>query len=137
MTYEAFIAFYPQFAGFTPAEVLSAYIGQANQRFSAFDPEDAEEARRLYAAHKLTLYAKTVPSRGEDVSAGSSYSSLASAGDGARVTSKRVENVAVTYSSGGGSSSAAGSGLGDLTETEYGLQLLGLIRRFAYSRYVP
>ena len=136
MTTADFLAFYPQFDGVYPDIVLDSYVSLANARFDEYG-EDTEEARRLYTAHKLTLYAKTVPSRGEDVSAGSSYSSLASAGDGARVTSKRVENVAVTYSSGGGSSSAAGSGLEDLTETEYGLQLLGLIRRFAYSRYVP
>ena len=136
MTTADFLAFYPQFDGVYPDIVLDSYVSLANARFDEYG-EDMEEARRLYTAHKLTLYAKTVPSRGEDVSAGSSYSSLASAGDGARVTSKRVENVAVTYSSGGGSSSAAGSGLEDLMETEYGLQLLGLIRRFAYSRYVP
>ena len=136
MTTADFLAFYPQFDGVYPDIVLDSYVSLANARFDEYG-EDMEEARRLYTAHKLTLYAKTVPSRGEDVSAGSSYSSLASAGDGARVTSKRVENVAVTYSSGGGSSSAAGSGLEDLTETEYGLQLLGLIRRFAYSRDVP
>ena len=136
MTTADFLAFYPQFDGVYPGIVLDSYVSLANARFDEYG-EDTEEARRLYTAHKLTLYAKTVPSRGEDVSAGSSYSSLASAGDGARVTSKRVENVAVTYSSGGGSSSAAGTGLEDLTETEYGLQLLGLIRRFAYSRYVP
>lgn len=135
MTTADFLAFYPQFDGVYPDIVLDSYVSLANVRFDEYG-EDTEEARRLYTAHKLTLYAKTVPSRGEDVSAGSSYSSLASAGDGARVTSKRVENVAVTYSSGGGSSSAAGTGLEDLTETEYGLQLLGLIRRFAYSRYV-
>lgn len=136
MTTADFLAFYPQFDGVFPGIVLDSYVSLANARFDEYG-EDTEEARRLYTAHKLTLYAKTVPSHGEDVSAGSSYSSLASAGDGARVTSKRVENVAVTYSSGGGSSSAAGSGLEDLTETEYGVQLLGLIRRFSYSRYVP
>ena len=136
MTTADFLAFYPQFDGVYPGIVLDSYVSLANARFDEYG-EDMEEARRLYTAHKLTLYAKTVPARGEDVSAGSSYSSLASAGDGARVTSKRVENVAVTYSSGGGSSSAAGTGLEDLTETEYGVQLLGLIRRFAYSRYVP
>ena len=47
MTQVEFTAFYPQFAGFTPAIVLSAYIAQANARFGTFQPEDAEEARRL------------------------------------------------------------------------------------------
>ena len=59
MTVAEFTAFYPQFAGFTPAVVLMEYIRQANDRFSSFSEADAEEARRLFAAHKLTLYART------------------------------------------------------------------------------
>ena len=59
MTNLELIAFYPQFASFSPAPVLSAYVAQANERFSSFSDADAEEARRLYAAHKLTLYART------------------------------------------------------------------------------
>ena len=58
MTTAEFTAFYPQFAGFTPAVVLEGYIRQANSRFSSFSEEDAEEARRLYTAHKLTMYAR-------------------------------------------------------------------------------
>ena len=58
MTQAEFTAFYPQFTGFTPAVVLTTYIAQANARFSSFSPEDAEEARRLYTAHRLTLYAR-------------------------------------------------------------------------------
>ena len=54
MTQEEFTAFYPQFQGFTPAVVLTTYIAQANARFSSFTPEDAEEARRLYTAHRLS-----------------------------------------------------------------------------------
>ena len=34
MTAEEFTAFYPQFAGFTPAEVPAEYIRQANARFT-------------------------------------------------------------------------------------------------------
>ena len=56
MTQQDFISFYPQFTGFTPAVVLSEYVAQANSRFSDFSEEDTEEARRLYVAHKLTLY---------------------------------------------------------------------------------
>ncbi len=58
MTQSDFTAFYPQFTGFTPAVVLTTYVAQANARFGAFAPEDAEEARRLYTAHRLTLYAR-------------------------------------------------------------------------------
>ena len=46
MTQSDFTAFYPQFAGFTPAVVLTEYIRQSNARFTGFDSEDAEEARR-------------------------------------------------------------------------------------------
>ena len=76
MTAADFTAFYPQFAGFTPAVVLAEYIRQANARFSSFSPEDAEEARRLYTAHKLTMYARvalpdnTIPSKSAIAAAG-------------------------------------------------------------------
>jgi hypothetical protein len=36
MTESDLITFYPQFAGFTPAIVLSVYVRQANERFSPF-----------------------------------------------------------------------------------------------------
>ena len=79
-----FVAFYPQFAGFTPAVVLTEYIRQANARFSSFSEEDAEEARRLYTAHKLTLYARTAlpdgatPSKAAIATAGQAQQKIAS-----------------------------------------------------------
>ncbi len=136
MTAEGFLAFYPQFTGAFPGIVLDAYVELANARFDDYE-EDIEEARRLYVAHKLTMYAKTVPAGSVEGGGVVSFSSLASAGDGASVTSKRVENVAVTYSTGGASSSSSLSGLADLNETEFGKQLLGLIRLHSFPRYVP
>ena len=59
MTAADFLAFYPQFS-IIPAAVLSAYVEAASLRFDEFD-EDAKEARRLYTAHKLTLYARAMP----------------------------------------------------------------------------
>ncbi len=135
MTSADFLAFYPQFTGAFPSVVLDAYIALANARFDEFG-EDTEEARRLYVAHKLTLYAKTSPAVTPESGSSVSLSSLASSGDAAAITSKRVENVAVTYASGSSSSSSA-SGLEDLTETEYGKQLLSLLRLFSFPRYVP
>ena len=135
MTIAEFTAFYPQFAGFTPAVVLSEYVRQANARFSAFTAEDAEEARRLYAAHKLTLYARvalpegTAPSRAAIVAAGLAQQKIAS---------KKVGEVSVTYATGASSSSvSASSDLADLTETSFGLQLLSLIRLYGRSFYIP
>ena len=55
LTPSAFLAFYPQFSSFSQGVVLSEYLRQANARFSDFE-EDTDEARRLYVAHKLTLY---------------------------------------------------------------------------------
>ena len=135
MTSANFLAFYPQFTDVFPSIVLETYVTLANARFDAFGT-DTEEARRLYVAHKLTLYAKTMPGSSGDGSETSSYASLASSGDGSKVTSKKVENVAVTYSTGSSSSSSATT-LEDLTETEYGKQLLSLLRLFSYPRYVP
>ena len=135
MTQSEFIAFYPQFAGFTPAVVMSTYIAQANARFSSFTEEDAEEARRLYTAHRLTLYARVAlpdgvtPTKAQIAAAGQAQQKIAS---------KKVGEVSVTYSSGTSSSSVSvSSDLADLTETDFGLQLLGLIKLYGRSVYVP
>ncbi len=135
MTLAEFTAFYPQFAGFTPAVVLTEYIRQANSRFGSFAPEDAEEARRLYAAHKLTLYARVALPDG----AVASKAAIAAAGQAQqKIASKKVGEVAVTYSSGTSSSSvSASSDLADLSETDFGLQLLSLLRLYSRSFYVP
>ena len=135
MTQSEFIAFYPQFAGFTPAVVLSEYIRQANTRFTSFSEEDAEEARRLYAAHELTLYARIALPEG----ATPSKSAIAAAGQAQqKIASKKVGEVAVTYASGASSSSGSvSSDMADLTETSFGMQLLGLIKLYGRSVYVP
>ena len=135
MTQSEFIAFYPQFAGFTPAVVMSTYIAQANARFSSFTEEDAEEARRLYTAHRLTLYARVAlpdgvtPTKAQIAAAGQAQQKIAS---------KKVGEVSVTYSSGTSSSSmSVSTDLADLTETDFGLQLLGIIKLYGRSVYVP
>ena len=135
MTQADFTAFYPQFAGFTPAVVLTEYIRQANTRFSAFSAEDAEEARRLYTAHKLTMYARVAlpdgvtPSKAQIAAAGQAQQKIAS---------KKVGEVAVTYSSGTSSSSVSvQTDLADMTETDFGLQLLALLRLYSRSVYIP
>ena len=136
MTASEFTSFYPQFAGFTPAVVLTEYIRQSNTRFSSFTEEDAEEARRLYTAHKLTMYARMALPEGDTPS----KSAIAAAASQARqkIASKKVGEVAVTYSSGASSSSvSAYSDLADMTETDFGMQLLGLIKMYARSVYVP
>ena len=135
MTQAEFTAFYPQFAGFTPALVLTEYVRQANDRFSAFAEEDAEEARRLYTAHKLTMYARVALPEGVTPS----KAAIAAAGQAQqKIASKKVGEVAVTYSFGASSSSVSVStDLADLTETDFGMQLLGLIKMYARSVYVP
>ena len=140
MTQQDFVAFYPQFTGFVPAVVLREYIAQANGRFSDFSEPDAEEARRLYTAHKLTLYAFTVPpvipSGGEPISP-AVISSAGKASGSQQIASKRVGEVSISYASSSNLSSAASTGLADLTETAYGLQLLTLIRQYDRPRYIP
>ena len=55
-----------------------------------------------------------------------------------KIASKKAGEVAVTYSSGTSSSSVSVStDLADLTETDFGMQLLGLIRLYSRSVYVP
>ena len=135
MTQSEFIAFYPQFAGFTPAVVMSTYIAQANERFSGFTETEAEEARRLYTAHKLTMYARVALPEGVTPT----KAQIAAAGQAQqKIASKKVGEVSVTYSSGTSSSSmSVSTDLADLTETDFGLQLLGLIKLYGRSVYVP
>ena len=135
MTAEEFTAFYPQFTGFSPAVVLTEYIRRANGQFSSFTQEDAEEARRLYTAHQLTLYARSAPPEDAPLS----RAALASAGQAPqRITGKKVGEVSVTYAT--AASPASGSGWAepaDLRETAFGLQLLAILRRYRRSLYVP
>ena len=134
MTQADFLAFYPQFTGFEPASVLPVYCSQANARFSAFTAEDAEEARRLYTAHKLTMYARTALTGRE-----AGMAAIAAAGEAPqRMTGKKVGEVSVTYAAGASASfSAVSAALADLPETAYGLQLLALIRQYSRSTYIP
>lgn len=138
MTQQEFTAFYPQFAGFTPAVVLAEYIRQANSRFTSFAPEDAEEARRLYTAHKLTMYARAAPpgEPPETASGGNRYSYAQLAAAGRKIAGKKAGEVSVTYSSGISSAVNVSAGLAGLAETDFGLQLLGLIRLYGRAFYI-
>ena len=133
VTREDFIAFYPIFEEFQPAIVMDEYLRQANARVEDFG-EDADEARRLYAAHRLVMYARVALPEGQS----SSMRVIAAAGEKQqRIASKKVGEVAVTYAASSSNGSASSTAFADLTETDYGLQLLGLIRMYSYGRYVP
>ena len=132
VTREGFIAFYPIFSEFEPALVMEEYLRQANARFADFG-EDADEARRLYTAHRLTMYARAALPEGQR----SSMRVIAAGGDRQqRIASKKVGEVAVTYAASASSGGSGSTAFADLTETDYGLQLLGLIRMYSYGRYV-
>ena len=133
MTESEFTAFYPQFAGFTPAAVMTEYVRQAGARFAAFSPEDAEEARRLYTAHRLTLYARAAPP--EDPGAFSRREIAAAGRFRQEVSSRKAGEVSVTYAA--GTSAQVSTGLADLPETAFGLQLLALLRMYRAAKYVP
>ena len=138
MTQNEFLAFYPQFGNFTPTVVLADAIDQANARFSDWDPADAEHARRLYAAHQLTLYAFTAPPSGSGGSATmEQIASMGKAQGSRQIASKRVGEVQISYSTSSNLSSSANSALADLNETAYGIQLLTLLRLYSRSRYIP
>ena len=134
MTPEAFLAFYPRFSSFSQGVVLTEYLRQANARFSDFG-EDAEEARRLFVAHKLTLYAASTPPEGVTPTP----EVIATAGRGAmqEVASKKVGEVQVSYSTSSSVSASASTSLSDLKETVYGLQLLSLLKLHSFTQYVP
>ena len=132
MTEAGFLSWYPQFASFTPAAVLRETVSRAGGLFSGMEPEDAEEARRLYTAHRLTLYELTRPEEGS-----STVRAAAEAGKSAlqKVSSRKVGDVTVAYAL--STAAAQAAGLADLTETAYGVQLLGLLRLYTGTRYVP
>ncbi len=135
ITQSSFLAFYPQFSSFTPGVVLTEYISQANARFSDFD-SDADEARRLYAAHKLTLYAASCLPEGTGTP---TKAQIASAGKGSlqEVASKKVGEVSVSYDTKSSVVASVSTGLSDLKETVYGLQLLSLLRIYGFAKYIP
>ena len=134
MTAQEFTAFYPQFANFSPSVVLDTYVGQANVRFTDFDPADAEEARRLYAAHKLTMWCRTALPDG----ATPSHSAISNAGRAeAQISSKRVDDVQISYSTSSSSTARNSTGFADLSETNFGLQLLSLLRMYHMTKYIP
>ena len=129
-----FLAFYPQFSSFSQGVVLTEYLRLANARFGDFG-ENAEEARRLFVAHKLTLYAASTPPDGVIPTP----AVIASAGRGSMqaVASKKVGDVSISYDTSASVSSSVSTGLSELKETVYGLQLLSLIRLYGFARYVP
>ena len=124
MTRQTFLAFYPQFSAVS-ATVTDAYIALAEVRFTDLE-EDTEEARRLYVAHKLTLYARTF------VASGASAEAISSAGDNSMITGKHVGEISVSYGSRGNT-----GGNSDLSLTTYGIQLGSLLRIHGFSGYVP
>lgn len=133
MTAETFLAFYPQFS-FANEVVLAEYVDQANLRFK--DCLDAaEEARRLYIAHKLTLWAQTYVVMPEEMNPELAAKKLSGAGVAAQALSKSVGGVSVSKSEGSALSSI--SGYGELKQTEFGLQLIQLLKiATAGGRYV-
>ena len=134
LTAADFLSFYPQFSFFSQGVVLPEYLRQANARFGDFG-EDAGEARRLYVAHKLTLYSASTPPEGVTPTP----AVLATSGRGAmqEVSSKKVGEVQVSYSTSSSVAASVSTGLNDLKETVYGLQLLSLIRIYGLAQYIP
>ena len=129
-----FLAFYPQFSSFSRGVVLTEYLRQANARFGDFG-QDTEEARRLYAAHKLTLFAASLPPDGVTPTP----AVLATAGRGAmqEVASKKAGDVSISYNTSSSVAASVSTGLSDLKETVYGLQLLSLLKLYGFAKYFP
>ena len=134
MTLDKFLAFYPQFSGF-PQVVIDEYTEQANARFGDFE-DMAEEARRLYIAHKLTLYAQTYAEERDGAPTASTMRMIAGSGVAAQALSKSVGGVSVSKSEGSGVSSI--SGYGEWKQTEFGIQLITLAKSATMGgRWVP
>ena len=134
LTPSAFLAFYPQFSSFSQGVVLTEYLRQANARFFDYD-EDTDEARRLYVAHKLTLYAAVCLPEG--VQPSPAVSRTAHKRFYQPIASKKVGEVSVSYNTSSSVSASVSTGLADLKQTIYGLQLLSLIRMHGFAKYIP
>lgn len=132
MTESSFLAFYPQFTCFAGGVVLPEFLRQANARFADFG-EDAEEARRLYTAHRLILYASAMPPENQS----STLESLVQAAKQSlqEITSEKVGEVAISYTS--TQKSTATTAFKDLETTVFGLQLLSLLSQYGFSKYFP
>ena len=131
MTEASFLSWYPQFESFAPAFVLRETVSRANGMFAGMEPEDAEEARRLYTAHRLALYALARPESG----AGPREAAAAGKTALQRIASRKVGEVSVTYAE--NASAGQGGCFADLAETVWGIQLLGLMRLYSGTRYIP
>ena len=130
MTKEQFLSVYPWFSSL-PDAILTDLVDRSNPRFADLE-EDAEEARRLWIAHKLTLFARTaLPT---DASSFPSVREISSAADTFHETSKHVGDVSISLSD---TSAHLSSESTDLSLTLYGRQLLSLLLPSTYPRYVP
>ena len=134
MTTACVIAFYPWLSAI-PEVVMETFVEEANLRFE--DCLDAAEtARRLYVAHKCTLYAQTYTEAVTGATPAISMAKIAGSGVAAQSLSKSVGGVSVSKSEGAALSSI--SGYGELKQTEFGLQLIGLLKiATAGGMYVP
>ena len=132
MTESSFLAFYPQFSCFAQGVVLPEFLRQANARFKDFG-EDAEEARRLYTAHRLILYASAMLPETQE----SSMEMLVQSAKAAlqEIASEKVGEVSVSYAN--TKAVSATTGFKDLETTVYGLQLLSLIKQYGFAKYFP
>ena len=119
-----------------PHVVIETYAEQSNVRFDEF-ADAAEEARRLYIAHKLTLYAQTyAPRPGSGENESTIMARISGAGVSAQALSKSVGGVSVSKSE--GSATSGLSGYAEWKQTEFGLQLIGLAKTaYAGGRYIP
>lgn len=134
MTKEAFLAFYPQFTNF-PEVVVNEYVEQSNIRFEDFQ-DTAEEARRLYIAHKLTLYAQTYVPVLDGSNPALLMSKVSGAGVSAQALSKTVGGVSVSKTE--GSALSGLTGYAEWKQTEFGLQLITLAKiATAGGVYIP
>jgi len=53
------------------------------------------------------------------------------------IASKKVGDVSISYSTSSSLAAANSTGLNDLNQTVYGLQLLSLLRLYGFARYIP
>lgn len=126
VTLETFLVIYPQFRH-VPQPALEMFFDSASKLPEQVWLDRYAEGVMLYTAHKCVMYLRTLPDV-EGMDEAQARQAVISAGTSKGVvSSKAVGDVSVSMSESANAAQNAAQ-WGDLTETEFGLQFIGLAK---------
>lgn len=125
-TLETFLIIYPQFNS-VPQPALEMFFDSALKLPEHVWLDRYAEGVMLYAAHKCIMYLRAL-AEVEGLTDEAARTAIVNSGNAqGRISSKSVGGVSVGMSESANASQNAAQ-WGDLTETEYGLQFIGLAK---------